>query len=357
MKKALFHILAILTLTLSCQRIENGTATVTEVPVLAGGMLRGIAPGYSTKAESLEDYLGGTLPETLELPSGTTMYLMIEVKNGDGDWEQDEVRYPLKSYVVGGANSLFPCRVDKDGNCIEQAGSPLMLGVGEYRFHAVSPARSIRDTLIMGSLYKDVMPIRNGDYVIASDPRWEETAPTEARVEITTGESVMPITLNPLINQTAEMIFNIKKGKNVTKLEVLPEGVDLSGIQDDNKDGAVFHWSIGGTELPMRVGDKYHGVKVRTWEETPEGLRGSVSILPTDATTNAIFILFNIAVNDVPTQYMATLNQQYYRSSHRYTYNFKVEVEDGITVAAWDNITISQEGDFTEPGEIDYTDR
>lgn len=343
-------------LTLSCQRISPDRDAAVMVPVLAGGVYESLPSGYDTKA-SLEDYLGvGNLPEQKPLPEGTTLYLMIEVPDTDnpGEWKQDKDNYPLKSYVVGGGQSLFPCVVDKKGNSIEQSGSPLMLGEGRYRFHAVSPARQIRDTTISGTEYKDVMPIVNGDYVIASDPNWEETAPTVAEVHITSDKNVESVTLNPLINQTAEMVFNISKGRNVTKLEVLPEGVELTGIQDDDS-GVAFHWSVGGAELPMKVGDKYHGVKVKDWDETPEGLLGRVSVLPTDATTNAIFLLFNIAVNDVPTQYMATLNQQYYRSSHRYTYNFVVDVADGVTVAAWDNITIRREGDFTKPGEEDYT--
>lgn len=355
MKHTAFYITAMCgLLTLSCQRVFPDQDSTLMVPVLAGGVYESMPSGYDTKA-SLEEYLGGNLPAEKQLPEGTTLYLMIEVKE-NGEWVQDKDNYPLKSYVVGGGQSLFPCVVDEDGNCIEQSGSPLMLGEGSYRFHAVSPARLIQDMTINGHDYEDVMPIKNGDYVIASDPNWEETAPTEANVHITTNNDVMPVKLNPLINQTAEMVFNISKGRNVTKLEVLPEGVELTGIQDDDS-GVAFHWSIGGAELPMKVGDKYHGVKVKDWEETPQGLRGKVSILPTDATTNAIFLLFNIAVDDVPTQYMATLNQQYYRSSHRYTYNFVVDVADGVTVAAWDNITIRREGDFTEPGEEDYTTR
>lgn len=349
--------IAICLMALSCQRVATDTLDL-KVPVLAGGVYAGLTPGFETKAASLRDSLedaGRTLPEKQDLPVGTTLYLMIQVWDAEkGEFVQDKERYPLKSYVVGGGNSLYPCRVDYDGTCLEQTGSPLMLGVGKYKFHAVSPARLIRDTTINGKEYKDVMPIVNGDYVIASDPNWYETAPKEADIVITTGSAVEPVELNPMINQTAEMVFNIKKGKNVTKLEILPEGVDLTGIQDDNS-GVAFHWSIGGSELPMKVGDKYHGVKVTDWSETGDGLQGKISILPTDATTNAIFILFNIAVNDVPTQYMASLNQQYYKSSHRYTYDFRVNVEDGIHVATWDNIAIKQEGDFTAPGTIDYS--
>ena len=345
--------IAICLMALSCQRVATDTLEI-KVPVLAGGVYAGLTPGFDTKAPSLAS-IADPLPTKQDLPVGTTLYLMIEVWDAEQEeFVQDKERYPLKSYVVGGGNSLYPCRVDYDGTCLEQTGSPLMLGVGKYRFHAVSPARKIRDVEINHVVYPDVMPIRNGDYVIASDPNWEETEPTIANVIITTGNAVQPVTLNPLINQTAEMVFNIKKGKNVTKLEILPEGVDLTGIQNDDS-GVAFHWSIGGSELPMKVGDKYHGVKVTDWSETGDGLQGKISILPTDATTNAIFILFNIAVNDVPTQYMASLNQQYYKSSHRYTYDFMVNVEDGIHVATWDNIAIKQEGDFTAPGTIDYS--
>ncbi len=349
-KTSIITAIAICLLTASCQSVIPD-APEPMAPVLAGGVYTGLTPGYETKASLAA--IADPLPATMDLPAGTTLYLMIEVWDGER-FVQDKVRYPLKSYVVGGGNSLYPCRVDDDGNSLEQSGSPLMLGVGRYRFHAVSPARKIRDVEINSVVYPDVMPIRNGDYVIASDPNWDETAPTIADVAITTGNAVQPVTLNPLINQTAEMVFNIKKGKNVTKLEILPEGVDLTGIQNDDS-GVAFHWSIGGSELPMKVGDKYHGVKVKDWVETAEGLKGTISVLPTDATTNAIFILFNIAVNDVPTQYMATLNQQYYKSSHRYSYSFRVDVEDGIHVATWDNIAIKQEGDFTMPGTIDYS--
>lgn len=350
-------------LLVSCGKSGEIAVEQPGVRVVAGGYYAGWHEGFDTKAT--RDELPHVPKSPIPMPEGTTLYLLIE-EWVDDDWQISD-KYPMKPYVVGGANSLYPCAVDDDGTVIpNSSGSPLMLTNGRYRFHAVSPARKLETVTVGGTTYDNVMKIKNGDYVIASDTRWYDTYPTDVTVEIDPSSPMMQeVELNPLIHQTAQMKFYIKKGKNVSSLDVLPDGVTVSGIQDDTKDGISFHWSTDESVLPMKVGDKYHGVTIPmdNWKQIEEGgdeyLLGEAAILPTDASTNAVFIIFNLRVNDVPTQYMVSLNQQYYKSSYSYEYRFRVDVEDGITVAVWDNISHvigGDMGDYTAPGTIDYTE-
>lgn len=358
-KSALKYICLAALLLVSCGRSSMLSFDQPGVRVLAGGYYANWHEGFDTKAN--RDELPHVPKDPIPMPEGSTLYLMIEEWDEDQEkWKISE-KYPMKPYVVGGASSLYPCEVYDDGTVVPgSSGSPLMLTNGHYRFHAVSPARKLEDVTVGGETYHNVMKIKNGDYVIASDTRWYDTYPTDVEVSIDQSSGMMQeVALNPLIHQTAQMKFYIRKGKNVSGLDVLPDGVSISGIQDDTKDGISFHWSTDESVLPMKVGDKYHGVTIKDWEEITEDgedyLVGETAILPTDASTNAVFIVFNLKVNDVPTQYMVSLNQQYYKSSYSYEYKFRVDVEDGITVAVWDNISHVIGGDFTDPGLIDYT--
>lgn len=282
------------------------------------------------------------------LPEGTTLWLLIEEpvdpdRHGFGDeWEiSPNPEYAMRKYVVLGKDAaLVPCETDGEGKVVGDPSNnkPLMLKEGWYKFHAVSPARDLHDDHDNG--LTDIVRIHNGEYVLATDTRWDETAPLVVEVDTRSDlGSFQMVRLNPLINQTAEMELRLYMGDNVTDMDILPEGVEVTGLQEDRGIGVPFHWSTDNSYLPIRVGNKYNGIKVTTWEREEDCLVGRLSVLPTDATTNAIFIVFNISVNGVPTQYMATLKTQYFESAYRYTYNFQVNVSDGIVVAAWDNIS------------------
>lgn len=336
----------------ACSPAEQLPQNSMGAAVRAGGL---IVTDATTDTKSPLDGL-----QPVPLSPGSTMWLLIEepeFPERDRELEPEDIvdwkisdTYPMKSYVVMGEDSsLFPCQVDGNGNMTSRSGSPLMLMNGKYKFHAVSPARAL------GS--NGEMSIKNGQYVIASDRRWTETEPTIVKVDIDPGSNEMQsVELNPLINQTSQIRIRLKCGDNVSKIGILPEGVEVSGIQEDTGTGVSFHWTVDESNLPIMVGNKYHGVKVPEWfEETVGGekvLTGLVSILPTDATTNSVFITFNISVNDVSTQYMASLNTQYFESARRYTYTFKVSIPDGVTVATWDNVTIVKEEDFSEPDAV-----
>lgn len=280
------------------------------------------------------------------LPEGTTLWLLIEEpvdpdRHGFDDEWKISPNYAMRKYVVLGKDAaLVPCETDEDGRLVGDPSNnrPLMLRDGWYKFHAVSPAKELHDDL--ENDLSDIALIHNGEYVLATDTRWEETAPLVVEVNTRSDMgSFQMVKLNPLINQTAEMELRLYMGDNVTDVDILPEGVEVAGVQEDRGTGVPFHWSTDNSYLPIRVGNKYNWLKVTTWEWEDDCLVGRLSILPTDATTNAIFIVFNISVNGVPTQYMATLKTQYFESAYRYTYSFQVNVSDGIVVAAWDNIS------------------
>lgn len=280
------------------------------------------------------------------LPEGTTLYLLIEKRNEQGVYEiQDESK---TAYVItGDGATLYPCTVDDDGNLMETGQSPLLLREGNYRFHVVSPARKLESDYSM--------KVHNGQYILASDDRYDQTAPKVVEVKINPKtHDIQYVNLNPLINQTAQIRINLKMGENVSDITVLPDGVEISGLHDDSE-GVNLKWTMNNNGFEPVAGNRKAGVRINDWEEhyyTEDGkqrkmLTGKAAILPTDATTSTIFVMFNISVNGVPTQYMSMLHNQLYKAAHSYEYNYSINIEHGITVGNWDNITIVKDLDFS----------
>lgn len=341
MKKTILIMMAVAMVAGSCQKEIRPAVVCAKIAVCAPSVLPALGSIPGTKAADIP-------PQYTPMPMkpGSTLWLIIEKKE-NGVWEEDE-EHSMKSYVVSAGNTLFPCDVDDDGNALlDSYGAALMLPEGTYRFHAVSPARRLRPD--------GAMPIRNGDYVVATDTRWEQTSPKDVEIVIESDSPEMQtVELNPLINQTARIKVNVKMGRNVKTLSVLPEGIEISGIQEDHVDGVDFIWHKDGYYIPALVGNKYEGTLLADYDcreisDASGSITGYASILPTDARTNSIFFLFNLMVNEVPTQYLISLNDQYYAASFQYEYNFTVNVDGGITLATWDNITIVQDVDMTDP--------
>lgn len=299
----------------------------------------------ATKAAVHNAELAALTPQPL--PDGTTLWILVEQDaDRDGDWKE-ETNLSRHPYVVAGeGSSLYPCEVDEDGNEIPgtRGSLPMLLGDGRFRFHAVSPARQLNSD--------HSMRVRNGQYLLATDSRYLQTE--SVVVDITPSShstGVQTVKLNPLVNQTAQIRINLLMGENVSSVEIMPEGVEVSGIQEDHG-GLDFKWTRDDNSLPIIVGNKNMGVKITDWETLVIGgekvVSGNVAILPTDARANAIMIMFNITVNGVPTQYMTSLTRQQFEAARSYVYNYRVNVKHGINVAVWDNLTITEEIDFTK---------
>lgn len=367
MKSVFLYILCLVPLLTACHNEENpGKLFAPDGKRAVGFSLSGMI-GYSLLESTSPSTRMGNAPGrevddfTLDsytvqnLPDGTTLWV-IATEIDDVGKEGDVT---VQSYVVhnvsGTQQMLYPCIVDDEGNVKEETSVPMFLDIGKtYRFRAVSPARAF----VEGTNY--ALYVNNKEYVIATDERYEQTKYVEKEIEVdATGAPIQIIEMNPLINQTAQLEFTIyadKDDPDIYSLEVLPQGIEISGVQvqyDKNVNTAAssWNWSLGDT-LCAYVGDNREKIVIRkdsqygdSFIEKKENgdLYIHCPILPTDAFSSSVIVLFNLEVNGSPTQYEMILNQKIFRSAYTYHYKGKVELEDGVTVITWQYV--NWEGD------------
>ena len=343
----------------SASIVPSGTV---EVRFVASGILTTSPDNATPQTKFTPDSETLDGKPLIPLEEGSTLWLMVDgTKDADDGSGTGTVYHTLKSYVVRGVGSnqyLYPCTVDEKGNVIDEGGTQLFIPYGTYTFRALSPARAFRDE--HGNVINDISQINvyrqlvnNGDYMISNDERYTQTS--GKMVEIKPSEQkVQVVELSPVINQTAQLKFTITTDESLT-LQVLSAGVESSGLQsmygkeDDNGDLVMWNWSPNIADtliaypgmkdeyLTLRRGDprisfpNSHTVVMET------------AILPTDATSNPLFILLNLAVNDYPTQYQMTLNQKIFRSGYSYHYKGKITINDGVTVLTWQTVAWEKE--------------
>ena len=314
------------------------------------------------------------------MKKGTTMWLLVEVP--DDEWIRDngsreyadaseipepdrweESEYSFKPYIVGENGAMYPCEtVDSIGTKDEKraifrtlkrdangdvlrSGSALMLPPGLYKFHAVSPASPLLLKLGEHEEPQEIsVHVANGEYVQATDVRWRETYPKGVWIPGgTSASAVHSISLPALANQTARIKVNVRCGDDhVRMLGLQKSGIEITGIQEDHH--SDFRWTMGDT-IKTKIGDKYGGVRFKEYEsgkdaEKRDMITAYASILPTDARTNNVYVMFHLIVNNVPTQYMVGLTNQLYEAAHQYEFNFKVRMDENITIGTWDNSTL-----------------
>lgn len=297
------------------------------------------------------------------LPVGSTLWLTYSKKDEEtGDYSTPM----LQAYKIidnGGYHSMYACtfhqETDADGftyNVIDDqtTGTPLILTDGTYRFKMISPALPITYDSEKGWR----LPVDNGMYFYSTDGRYHETVAKDIVVDSKSlandGKNVLYVKLNPIINQTARFRFRIFKGDNVESLEMMPAGIEVSGLQNpydrSGEERSMFYWAsddISDT-LRMKMGDKHQWVKlpsvdIRKSKETgPDGvladaLCGDVGFLPTNSLSTTVVILFNFLVNGIPTQYETTVNQMIFEHAHSYNIGVEVNQKDGIRVFNWLN--------------------
>ena len=354
----IFTFLCVLFLAVSCiQREPSGVPEdgLVEVHILPP-QVYGHQPGSpATKAIGDIDDRLPSLPK-MNLAEGTTLWLTYERRKTADGIEPKEYDAPvLKSYVVrsagGGYQALYACAFSEvDGKLVVDAddasttATPLYLKHGEtYRFRMISPAMPIsQDDLSMH--------VDNGDSFCSSDQRYEETSSVDTKI-VADASGVNYIDMNPMIQQTARLSFVLKRGANVSSIKMMGDGVEISGIQDPylhNVDGDNYNWSSMEKDdtLVMRLGDK------RAWVTLPgerfstddDGSQiGEICILPTDARSNTVSILLNMAVNGVPTQYITTLNGVVFEHAKSYNMTFTVGLQNNIVVVNWQNVSWTDE--------------
>lgn len=305
----------------------------------------GNAPGGDVDSGTLDG------KNEINLPDGTTLWIKAK------EIDKDKSHEVINSYVVRnisgtetGQQMLYPCTVDKDGNVTEETSVPMFLKIGStYEFYAVSPARAF----VEGT--DNALYVNNKEYVISSDKRYSQTEPKEVLIEDNGEGTVQIVKMNTLINQTAQLEFTIyaeDNDPNIYSLDVLPQGVEISGIQrlydiNMNANAEPWNWSWNDT-LKVMIGQNDEKVIVRKLNETdnsfimknPDGsLYVKCPILPTDAYSSSIIVLFNLEVNGNPTQFEIMLNKKIFRSAYTYHYKGKLSIENGVAVMTWQYVS------------------
>lgn len=355
----IFTFLCVLFLAVSCiQREPSGVPEdgLVEVHILPP-QVYGHQPGSpATKADG-ENVIGDIKDRLdhvpiIDLAEGTTLWLTYE------HYDTATSKYDppvLKSYVVrsagGGYQALYACAFTNEGGKLvvnaddaSTTATPLYLKHGEtYRFRMIAPAMPISKSNLS-------MHVDNGDSFCSSDERYTQTRSKDMKVQAT-ASGVNYISMNPMIQQTARLKFTLKKGANVSSIKMMGNGVEISGIQDPymhNPGGDDFNWSSMDTAdtLVMRLGDKRAWVTLpgeRFTTNADGDLVGEICILPTDARSNTVSILLNMAVNGVPTQYITTLNGMVFEHAKSYNMTFTVGLQNNIVVVNWQNVSWTDE--------------
>lgn len=376
MKKKIIIIGIVTCLFFACSQDEpTGKASVPEAPegkvevrFTLSGMIAEPLDGFAEKSRSI--LTDRNIPVT-NLPDGTTLWLFAEdITEGE---LQEEVE--PKSYVVRDIDGMYddegrllqqllPCSVDDEGNLVSETSVPLYLTFGHrYHFRAVSPARKFVEGLTDEegeSVY--AFYVDNKEYVIATDDRYEETAATEITINADAADEgsagVEVVEMNPLINQTAQLEFTIVPEENnpyIHSISVLPQGIEISGVQDrysaSSDNSVLWNWSTG-EPLHAYTGDNNTSFLIRKdtqfedafIEERENGsLYIKCPILPTNAFSTSIIVVFNLQINGSPTQYEMMLNQKIYQAAYTYHYKGTIRMEDGVSVITWQYVNWSDD--------------
>jgi len=291
----------------------------------------------------------------LRLPEGSTVWLIAESSTAG----QTQMTYEKKSYVVYNPEDdetmsyLMPCTVDDNGDVLSMEGTPFYLKAGKsYKFYAISPARKLDEA----SFRKGTMGfyVKNGEYFYANDCRYASTEPETIDVQSDNSESVQVVKLKPMINQTAELKFQIRKGVGVHDLNIQPSGIQISGLQNDsptekNPNGLFWHMSKdrGDEPITLQHGDKvglYNCYDYTVDSETRVNI--SVPVLPMYSISKPVIVVFRLKVNGVPTSYEMMLNEKDFKAGYSYGYRGEVSISEGVSVITWQYVSWEHDVEF-----------
>ena len=343
--KLLQYILFCLTVlfSISCTKgmedIHDVPEGMVEVCIEVPDIYDGVLPDEMTKADS--EFLAGKLTE--KLPVGSTLWLSYSKKTGE-DYEDPVV----KPYIVKNDNDyigLYPCGTDEytDGNeewlkiNTEVEDSPLYLEQkSTYKFKALYPAHDIRKSDLQ-------LKLHNGIWACTNDPRYTQTAATNVTLTPSGASKITYVELQPMINQTARIHFEIAKGENVHTLEMMHNGIEISGVQD-KETLYDLDWTLDDYIEVIQlesIDDGKHWYKLQEFEVRDDKIIGDAYILPLDVRRTYIFILINMAVNGIPTQYVLTLNGIILEHSRSYNFDLRAGMDGNLTVVNWQNTSLT----------------
>lgn len=296
---------------------------------------------------------------TIRLPEGSTVWLIAKNPNDNS--------FVKNSYVVYNSDDtsyLVPCTVDDNGKIKDMEGKPLYLKEGmTYMFYAVSPARKLDEAML--SEGKIGFQVKNGENFYANDCRYNETTPIAIPVtSSSSNEAVQEITLSPMINQTAELKFQIKKGHGVHNLDIQPAGIQISGLQNDspndlnddktpnpygNHNGLYWHMSQDKNDEPI---DLQHGDKEGIYYDYDYRIDANgdvnieVPVLPMWSISKPVIVVFRLKINGVPTSYAIMLNEKDFKAGYSYGYKGEVAIHNGIDVITWQYVAWETDVEF-----------
>jgi len=300
---------------------------------------------YPSDEQTGNDLINNTL---LRLPKGATVWLIAESAT-EG---QTAVSYEKRAYVVYNPDDdetmsyLVPCTVNDDGEVQSMEGTPLYLKDGNsYKFYAISPARKLDDDMFAQG--KIGFQVKNGEYFYANDCRYTSTEPDIITVQGDNSESVQVVQLQPMINQTAELKFQIRKGTYVHDLNIQPSGIHISGLQNDNPteanpNGIIWHMSQSENDDPiiLQHGDKTGTFNSYDYTIDSDGLVNiSVPVLPMYGISTPVIVVFRLKVNGVPTSYEMMLNEKDFKAGYSYSYRGEVSISAGVSVITWQYVS------------------
>lgn len=310
---------------------EENTEELVQVNPIAGGYYASMLPSVRTRATAQDSETLQDRPIFL-LEDGSTIRLVVydDAKNL---LEEYSKAYLVRNAGTSGSSLLYPCEVDDNGAVISSSSTPLYMKAGTYYFRILSPAKALNS--------KGFVNIGNGEYLLATDDRYTQTAMTAVTItkidEGGTLNNVQTLYLPPIINQTARMQFTVRAGEGVHTLEMLAEGIEISGIQQPLDNTTSFDW-VNGDVLPVKVGDQSASVRItQATRNADNSLVAHTGVLPTDARSHSISVLLNLKVNGNPTQYQMLLTGLYLTAGHSYNYTATVKISNGVTVLTWQN--------------------
>ncbi len=347
---------------LSGENREPAPEGMVEIrPALSGrfDVIPRSASGAAEAATRVYDDNGTTdskLKPPTRLPDGSTVWLIA--RNAEtGKLEKN-------SYVVHNSTPtreqtsfLYPCTVKEDGSVDKEEGTPLYLKKGEkFMFYGLSPARALDETKFAAGTVG--FRFKNGEAFYANDARYTKTFPTQA-IEIGSdaapdrGEPVQQVELMPMINQTAQLKFQIVKDNTgyVHELDIQPSGIQISGLQNDAPDEGVYGGPDGidwHMSMPTGVEGTYdepillqYGSKSGTLTsydytlDADDRINIEVPIVPMWDISKPVIVVFRLKVNGVPSTYEMMLNEKDFKAGYSYGYRGTVSVEKGVSVISW----------------------
>ncbi len=295
----------------------------------------------------------------LRLPEGSTVWLIAESTPAT---EGEKPKYVKKSYAVynpthdEGMSYLVPCSVDPLGKMISLEGEPLYLKDGEkYLFYAISPARELdNEEFKKGNIG---FKVKNGEYFYANDSRYENTRPDIIEVKSVNSEAVQQVTLSPLINQTAQLKFQISKGVGVHELGIQPAGIQATGLQDDSPEGVDYgdenglNWFMSQSpdQEPIRLLHSDKSGKFQTYNYTIDSqgrVNIDVPVLPMWSISKPVIVVFRLKVNGIPSSYEMMLNEKDFKAGYSYGYKGEVSISEGVTVISWQFVSWETDVNF-----------